>query len=131
MGLASVVWEKGLVIDLSQMLPAGAGWSGLHAGRSRINDRRFIRRRAKLDGRWVDYLLHDDPVRFLNGRLRLRQVTRLYDDGHQTTVITSRWDLREIEVAYRMFERWRQENFFKYMRDWTFGGRDLHGAIPI
>jgi hypothetical protein len=32
-------------------------------------------------------------------------------------VITSRWDLRDIEVAYRMFERWRQENFFKYMRE--------------
>jgi hypothetical protein len=39
------------------------------------------------------------------------------DDGHQTQVITSRWDLRDIEVAYRMFERWRQENFFKYMRE--------------
>jgi hypothetical protein len=56
-------------------------------------------------------------VRFLKGKLRLRQVTRLCDDGHQTPVITSRWDLRDIEVAYRMFERWRQENFFKYMRE--------------
>jgi hypothetical protein len=83
----------------------------------RINERRFIRRRAKLDGRWVDYLLHDEAVRFLKGRLRLRQVTRLCDDGHQTNVITSRWDLRDIEVTYRMFERWRQENFFKYMRE--------------
>ena len=27
-------------------------------------------------------------------------------------VITIEWDLRDIEVAYRMFERWRQENFF-------------------
>jgi transposase len=87
-------------------------------GRCRgINERRFIRRRAKLDGRWVSYLLHDQPVRFLNGKLRLRQVTRLCDNGHQTHVITSRWDLRDIEVAYRMFERWRQENFFKYMRE--------------
>jgi len=83
----------------------------------RINERRFVRRRAKLDGRLVEYLLHDQPVRFLKGRLRLRQVTRLCDSGHQTTVITSRWDLRDIEVAYRMFERWRQENFFKYMRE--------------
>ncbi len=82
----------------------------------RINERRFIRRRAELDGRGVDYLLHDQPVRFLKGKLRLRQVTRLCDGGHQTQVITSRWDLRDIEVAYRMFERWRQENFFKYMR---------------
>jgi len=83
----------------------------------RINERRFIRRRAELEGRWVDYLLHDQPVGFLKGKLRLRQVTRLCDDGHQTQVITSRWDLRDIEVAYRMFERWRQENFFKYMRE--------------
>ena len=29
----------------------------------RINERRFIRRRAELDGRWVDYLLHEQPVR--------------------------------------------------------------------
>jgi hypothetical protein len=83
----------------------------------RINERRFVRRRAVLDGCSVDYLLHDEPVRFLKGKLRLRQVTRLCDGGHQTTVITSRWDLRDIEVAYRMFERWRQENFFKYMRE--------------
>ena len=83
----------------------------------RINERRFIRRRAELDGYSVDYLLHDQPVGFLKGKLRLRQVTRLCDDGHQTQVITSRWDLRDIEVAYRMFERWRQENFFKYMRE--------------
>jgi hypothetical protein len=41
----------------------------------------------------------------------------LCDNGHQTQVITSQWDLRDIEVAYRMFERWRQENFFKYVRE--------------
>ena len=87
-------------------------------GKSRgINEKRFLRRRAKLDGRWVSYRLHDQNVRFLNGKLRLRQVTRLSDKGHQTQVLTSRWDLRDIEVAYRMFERWRQENFFKYMRE--------------
>jgi hypothetical protein len=87
-------------------------------GRCRhINERRFVRRRAVLDGCSVDYLLHDEPVRLLKGKLRLRQVTRLCDGGHQTNVITSRWDLRDIEVAYRMFERWRQENFFKYMRE--------------
>jgi transposase len=87
-------------------------------GRCRhINERRFIRRHAELDGRWVDYLLHDQPVRFLKGKLRLRQVTRLCDTGHQTQVITSRCDLRDIEVADRMFDRWRQENFFKYMRE--------------
>lgn len=83
----------------------------------RIDEARFVCRRTRLDGRWVTYLLHDQPVRFLKGKLHLRQVTRLCDGGHQTQVITSRWDLRDIEVAYRMFERWRQENFFKYMRE--------------
>jgi len=82
-----------------------------------INERRFVRRRAKLDGRWVSYELHDQPIRFLKGKLRLRQITRLCEDGHQTQVITNRWDLRDIEVACRMFDRWRQENFFKYMRE--------------
>ncbi|MGH8760787.1 MAG: putative transposase, partial [Burkholderiales bacterium] len=83
----------------------------------RIDERRFVRRRAKLDGRWVSYDLHDQPVRFLKGTLRLRQITRLCDNGHQTRVITSRSDLRDIEIAWHMFERWRQENFFKYMRE--------------
>lgn len=82
-----------------------------------ISEKRFILRKARLEGRRVEYLLHDQPARFLKGRLRLRQVTRLTETtGHQTAVLTSRWDLRDIVVAYRMFERWRQENFFKYMR---------------
>jgi DNA-binding CsgD family transcriptional regulator len=82
----------------------------------RIAEKRFVGRTAKLDGRMVKYLLHDQAVRFLRGKLRLRQVTRLTDSGKQTPIVTSRWDLRDIVVAHRMFERWRQENFFKYMR---------------
>lgn len=53
----------------------------------------------------------------LRGKLRLRQVTRLSDNGHQTPILTSRRDLSAGEVAFRMFERWRQENFFKYLRE--------------
>jgi len=32
-------------------------------------------------------------------------------------ILTSRRDLPAGEVAFRMFERWRQENFFKYLRE--------------
>jgi transposase len=100
------------------MIKSGFDVLTYRKGRCRhINEQRFTRRRAELDGSRVDYVLHDQPVRFLNGKLRLRQVTRLCEGGHQTQVITSRWDLSDIEVAYRMFERWRQENFFKYMRE--------------
>lgn len=83
----------------------------------RVAEKRFVERCDTIDGRQICYRLHDQAVRFLKGKLRLRQVVRLCDDGHQTQVLTSRWDLRDIEVAYRMFERWRQENFFKYMRE--------------
>jgi transposase len=88
-------------------------------GRSRRRLRwEFREHRAVLDGREVVYKLADHSIRLLGGKLELRQVVRLADDGrHQTQVVTSRRDLPAIEVAYRMFERWRQENFFKYLRD--------------
>lgn len=101
-----------------QMIKQGFDILTYRARKSRgIHQRRFLRRRARFEGRWVQYDLHEQPVRFLNGKLRLRQITRLCDNGHQTQIITSRWDLRDIEIAWRMFERWRQENFFKYMRE--------------
>ena len=81
----------------------------------RIPRRCFREHVATLDGREVRYALADQGVRLRNG-LRLRQVTRLQDD-HQTPILTSRRDLPAVQVAYRMFERWRQENFFKYLRD--------------
>jgi len=70
-----------------------------------IAEERFTRHKAKLDGRPVEYLLNDQPVRFLKGKLRLRQVTRLTETGHQTPIVTTRWDLRAIVVAHRMFHR--------------------------
>jgi transposase len=77
----------------------------------------FAAHELSADGRTVKYTLADTGVRLRNG-LRLRQVTRLSDDGtHQTPIITSRRDLAPAEVAIRMFERWRQENFFKYLRE--------------
>jgi len=85
----------------------------------------FVEHEAVLDGRKLRYRLADRGTyldygpRHARRRLHLREVTRLSDDGsgHQTPILTSRWDLAPIEVAYRMFERWRQENFFKYLRE--------------
>jgi len=115
----TVVFDRGGYSPklFAEILDHGFDLLTYRKGKSRrIAPRRFRRRRAKLDDRWVSYDLDDRAVRLLKGKLRLRQVTRQSEDGHQTQVLTSRWDLRDIEVAYRMFERWRQENFFKYMR---------------
>lgn len=64
------------------------------------------------------WLLHDCTVTVGRGKdqLKMRQVTRL-QNGHQTHIVTTRTDLSTSEVAHRMFHRWTQENFFKYMRD--------------
>ena len=100
------------------MLQQGFDILTYRKGKSRrIAENRFVRRHARLEGRPITYDLHEQPVRLLKGKLRLRQITRRCEDGHQTQILTSRWDLRDIEVAYRMFERWRQENYFKYMRE--------------
>lgn len=87
-------------------------------GRSRpVPKSQFREYTQRFAGKRVTYVLSDRGIRLLDGKLRLRQVTRLSENGHQTPIITSRRDLAAIEVAYRMFERWRQENFFKYLRE--------------
>lgn len=73
--------------------------------------------------------LHDAPLVLKNG-LALRQITRLVGE-HQTAIVTSRQDLPAEVLAARMFDRWRQENFFKYMRqEFDLDGLIEHGAEP-
>jgi transposase len=70
---------------------------------------------AIVDGRPVSYQLAERSVRVLPG-FRMREVRRLCDNGHQTSIVTTRTDWPIEVVAWRMFERWTQENFFRYMR---------------
>ncbi len=87
----------------------------------RVSKRRFETYQTSAAGAPKTYILADQPIRLrLPGhkQLALRQVTRLSDDGrHQTPIVTSRRDLSAPEVATRMFGRWKQENFFKYLRE--------------
>jgi len=84
---------------------------------TKVPSSRFGRCAKRIEGRRVVYDLNDRNIRLLKGKLRLRQITRLGKDGHQTPIVTSRLDLPAVVLAYRMFERWRQENFFKYLRE--------------
>jgi len=102
----------------AEIIAAGFDILTYRKGRLRRLPRRsFQTHTAVLDGQSVTYQLADQGIRLLGGKLRLRQVTRLADKGHQTPIITSRRDLPAVEIAFRMFERWRQENFFKYLRE--------------
>jgi DNA-binding CsgD family transcriptional regulator len=92
---------------------------------------RFQACRTRRDAQTITYVLADQEVRLLKGKLRLRQVTRLMENGHQTPILTSRRDLPAAQVAYRMFDRWRQENFFKYLRDeYALDALAEYAAVP-
>jgi DNA-binding CsgD family transcriptional regulator len=115
-----------------QILAAGFDLLTYRKGRyPRIPRTRFQPHRTRCGGRTVSYVLADQEVRLLKGKLRLRQVTRLMENGHQTPILTSRRDLPAAQVAYRMFERWRQENFFKYLREeYALDALVEYAAVP-
>lgn len=93
--------------------------------------KRFQKHEGRLDGHRIAYVLAEQNVRLLKGKLRLRQVTRLTASGHQTHILTSRRDLKALEVAFRMFERWRQENFFKYLSaEYALDALIEHAVVP-
>ena len=93
------------------------------AQQTRWQQRFFSKVTRTVDGHKVVYRLAERRVTLSNG-LRVREVRRLTDDGHQTAVITTNERLSMFQVAHRMFSRWRQENFFRYMRH-EFAGDPL------
>lgn len=45
----------------------------------------------------------------------MREVRKLTKTGHQTSIISTAYDLSHTIIAASMFSRWCQENFFRYM----------------
>ena len=130
----TVVFDRGGFSPklFQQIIAAGFDLLTYRKGRyPRIPRSRFNPHTACLGGRKVSYVLADQEVRLLKGKLRLRQVTRRMDNGHQTPILTSRRDLAAAQVAYRMFDRWRQENFFKYLREeYALDALAEYAAVP-
>ncbi len=50
-------------------------------------------------------------------QLWIREVRKLSECGHQTSIVSSNYKISIILVGLYMFARWRQENFFKYMME--------------
>lgn len=64
-------------------------------------------------GKTVSMLICEQNV-VLDGA-NFREIRRLSETGHQTAIITTHPDLSKEEIAGKMFGRWSQENFFRYM----------------
>jgi len=48
--------------------------------------------------------------------VQLREIRKRSNDGHQTSIISTNKKIISILMAIKMFARWTQENFFKYLR---------------
>jgi len=114
---------------------------------------RFALQRRKIDGAWREYEICDRPqvrvgalpaggkgkrkrAKAKKRYLRMREVRVLRDDGRQTPILTNRPDLSAVMVAYRIFHRWRQENYFKYAEEEfaldalvEYGAEDVSEAV--
>lgn len=49
------------------------------------------------------------------GGVAMREIRKLNEGGHQTSIITTNQFISTAVAAGRMFGRWSQENFFRYM----------------
>jgi hypothetical protein len=61
--------------------------------------------------------------------LEAREIRRLADSGHQTSIVTTNMVLSVADTASGMFARWCQENFFHYMEE-QFALDALPGSEP-
>jgi transposase len=86
-------------------------------------------------GRTQSYELADRRITITygdggNDSFECRQITRRSPNGHQTQIITTRSD-DAATIAYAMFSRWRQENFFRYMRHrYDLDALDAYATMP-
>jgi len=68
----------------------------------------------------------------LSNSLWVREIRHRESTGHQTSMLATDYMNPLIQVAARMFARWCQENFFKYMREHYALDRLIeYGAEPI
>jgi hypothetical protein len=82
------------------------------------------------DGKQISTLLCEQTIE-LNGQ-SFREVRKLTDTGHQTAIITTHPTLELTQIAERMFYRWSQENYFKYMiAEYDFDKMVEYGIEPL
>ena len=53
----------------------------------------------------------------LSNKLWLREIRKLSEGGHQTSVLSTNFVLDAVSIAGAMFAKGSQENYFKYMRE--------------
>ena len=110
------------------LVKLGCDFIAYHKNPKPIQPEVFIEQNTQINGRKYAYAPHERnceiPVyindsngsrRKTTRSVKVREIIVRREDGRYTHVITTRKDLNAIEVCGRLFARWVQENFFKYM----------------
>lgn len=102
--------------------------------------------RKNVPDKWEDSLFYNVDVQIYNTNVTMqicemgtqldghwfREIRKLSESGHQTSVITTHPDLLPQATVVRMFVRWTQENFFKYMgENFDFDRMIEYGTEPV
>jgi hypothetical protein len=96
---------KGIAILTYNKFP-GADWP--------VED--FVEKEVQLvNGQTVKMKLAEKRV-FLAKKVWVREIRKLTDRGHQTAIISTHERAEQTLLAARLFARWCQENFLRYMR---------------
>ncbi len=81
-------------------------------------------------GNTITALLYEQNVEL--GGHTFREIRCLNEGSHQTAIITTNEDITLAQVASKMFSRWSQENFFKYLiADYDFDKMVQYGSETI
>jgi hypothetical protein len=106
----------------------------------------IITYRKNVKDKWDESLFQNTEVQTINGTMSMRlcemgvllnghwfrEVRKLSADGHQTAIITTHPTLLTPEIAVKMFARWTQENFFKYLiENFDFDRMIEYGTEPV
>jgi len=102
--------------------------------------------RKNVKDQWDEYLFESTEIQTNNNHVTMqlcelgsliqgywfREIRKLTESGHQTSIITTHPDLIMQQVAGKMFSRWGQENFFKYMiENFDFDRMIQYGTEPL
>ena len=105
----------------------------------------IITYRKGVSDKWDENLFEHTDQQILNNNVKMqlcemgvclsgrwfREVRKLTESGHQTSILTTHPTLEMGKIAVKMFSRWTQENFFKYMvENFDFDRMIEYGTEP-
>ena len=112
-----------------RIISMGCDFITYNKNSEKVDDSKFIKEKTIINKVEYEYKPYSHEIekivykRSKKGRysktgrtVKLREVIVKRNDGGQTSIVTSRRDLSDVAVAEIIFNRWTQENYFKYLK---------------